>query len=177
MTADHRGLSAEPGGPAEASVGRAAARNRPHGASRTAPFGPGPLGHSEYFRSSSRLSSLDCPVARRQWGVSHGAMRASLTAHTATCAPSWPGWRGRSGEWCTAVGLLGAAEGGRGGVLLIEGASGMGKSRLLCRAADLAAHAGFAILQGAADELSQLRPLAPLTSALGESAESLLPGR
>jgi DNA-binding CsgD family transcriptional regulator len=109
--------------------------------------------------------------------VSHGAMRASLTAHTATCAPSWPGWRGRSGEWCTAVGLLGAAEGGRGGVLLIEGAPGMGKSRLLCRAADLAAHAGFAILQGAADELSQLRPLAPLTSALGESAESLLPGR
>ncbi|MDN3357534.1 LuxR family transcriptional regulator [Actinomadura sp. DC4] len=96
---------------------------------------------------------------------------------TTAGVPSWPGWRGRPGEWSTVVCLLGAAEGGRGGVLLIEGAEGMGKTRLLRRAADLAEHAGLGVIQGEADELGQLTPLAPLTSALGESAGTLLADR
>jgi predicted ATPase len=83
---------------------------------------------------------------------------------------SWPGYRGRAGEWRVVTRLLRAAEAGRGGVLLIEGPSGMGKSRLLAEAIDTAAERGFMIARGRADELRRLDPLAPLMSALGESA-------
>ncbi|WP_185792500.1 helix-turn-helix transcriptional regulator [Actinoallomurus bryophytorum] len=83
---------------------------------------------------------------------------------------SWPGYRGRAGEWRLVTRLLRAAEAGRGGVLLIEGPSGMGKSRLLAEAIDAAAEHGFMIARGRADELRRLDPLAPLMSALGESA-------
>ncbi|MGI8334551.1 helix-turn-helix transcriptional regulator [Actinomadura scrupuli] len=83
------------------------------------------------------------------------------------------GWRGRSREWQAVAGLLRAAEGGRGGVLLVEGPSGMGKSRLLREAIDAAAERGFVLARGTADEPSRLRPLEPLMSALGESPQSL----
>jgi DNA-binding CsgD family transcriptional regulator len=46
----------------------------------------------------------------------------------------------------------------------------MGKSRLLAEAIDTAAEHGFMIARGRADELRRLDPLAPLMSALGESA-------
>lgn len=90
---------------------------------------------------------------------------------------SWRGWRGRDREWAAVAELLRAAETGRGGVLLVEGQSGMGKSRLLAEAADAAAGRGFALAQGAADEHSRLTPLRPLTSALGESGDTVPPGR
>jgi DNA-binding CsgD family transcriptional regulator len=88
---------------------------------------------------------------------------------------SWRGWRGREQEWGVVVGLLRAAEAGRGAALLIEGEPGIGKSRLLSEGADAAATAGFAVAQGAAAELRQLMPLMPLTSALGETAMRLAP--
>ncbi|MGH3391808.1 MAG: helix-turn-helix transcriptional regulator [Actinomadura sp.] len=83
------------------------------------------------------------------------------------------GWRGRAEEWGVVTGLLRAAEAGRGGALLVEGASGIGKSRLLAEAADAAGRRGFVIARGGADELRRLAPLAPLLSALGESTSSL----
>ncbi|WP_440084936.1 helix-turn-helix transcriptional regulator [Streptosporangium sp. LJ11] len=86
---------------------------------------------------------------------------------------SWPGWRGRAREWKLVVGLLQAAKIGRGGIILIEGRSGAGKSRLLDMAVTAAARAGLEIARGAADELTQLIPLAPLTSALGQSGREL----
>src|SRR3954452_6202786 len=82
---------------------------------------------------------------------------------------SWPGWRGRSREWELVAGLLRAARVGRGGGLLVEGQSGGGKSRMLAVAAAAAARWGFRVARGFADELTQLIPLAPLMSALGES--------
>src|SRR5688572_2277447 len=85
------------------------------------------------------------------------------------CRSSWPGWRGRAREWQLVVGLLQAAKIGRGGTILIEGRSGVGKSRMLDMAVAAAARAGLKIAQGAADELTQLIPLAPLTSALRKS--------
>jgi DNA-binding CsgD family transcriptional regulator len=86
---------------------------------------------------------------------------------------SWRGWRGRAREWSVVNRLLRAAETGRGGVLLVEGPSGIGKSRLLAETVDAAARRGFMIADGGADELRRLVPLAPLMSALGESARTL----
>jgi DNA-binding CsgD family transcriptional regulator len=84
---------------------------------------------------------------------------------------SRPGHRGRAREWGVVTRLLRAAEAGRGGVALVEGPSGMGKSRLLAEAADAATARGFMIARGRADELRRLVPLTPLMSALGESWE------
>ncbi|WP_239095505.1 helix-turn-helix transcriptional regulator [Planotetraspora silvatica] len=92
------------------------------------------------------------------------------------CRSSWPGWRGRAREWKLVVGLLQAAKVGRGGVLLVEGRSGVGKSRMLGITATAAAGMGLGVAQGAADELTQLIPLAPLTSALGKSGRALPAG-
>ncbi|MFD0732822.1 helix-turn-helix transcriptional regulator [Planotetraspora mira] len=89
---------------------------------------------------------------------------------------SRPGWRGREREWAAVARALRAAAEGRGGVLLVEGQMGMGKSRLLHEAAEVAEHTGFAVLRGTADELSQMMPLMPLISALGESPHALLTG-
>ncbi|MFC6085547.1 helix-turn-helix transcriptional regulator [Sphaerisporangium aureirubrum] len=86
---------------------------------------------------------------------------------------SWPGWRGRAGEWKLISGLLRAARVGRGGVLLVRGRSGVGKSRMLDVAAAAAARLGFRVVRGYADVLTQMMPLAPLTSALGESGRTL----
>lgn len=84
------------------------------------------------------------------------------------------GWRGRSREWGILAGLLRAAEGGRGGVLLVEGLSGTGKSRLLAEAVEAAAGRGFMLARGAADESGRLAPLAPLMAAFGVSPQTLL---
>ncbi|MBP2706459.1 AAA family ATPase [Microbispora sp. RL4-1S] len=89
------------------------------------------------------------------------------------CRSSWPGWRGRAREWELVVRSLQTTKVGRGGILLVEGRSGVGKSHLLRMAATTAAKAGLQVAQGAADELTQLVPLAPLTSALGQSSRAL----
>ena len=92
--------------------------------------------------------------------------------------PSWHSWRGRDREWSVVTRLLQAAETGRGGALLVEGPSGIGKSRLLAKATDAAACRNFMIAHGRADDLRRLVPLAPLMSALGESPRTLgVPGR
>jgi DNA-binding CsgD family transcriptional regulator/tetratricopeptide (TPR) repeat protein len=72
---------------------------------------------------------------------------------------------------------LRAAEQNRGGVLLVEGQSGMGKSRLLDDAVEAAAARGFMLAHGVADEPSQLAPLVPLMTALGESPQTLRGGQ
>ncbi|MBP2704587.1 AAA family ATPase [Microbispora sp. RL4-1S] len=73
------------------------------------------------------------------------------------------------GEWKLLVGLLRAALVGRGGAVLVEGPSGVGKSHLLDVAATAAEGQGVRVVRGSADELTQLIPLAPLTSALERS--------
>lgn len=100
-------------------------------------------------------------------------MRGASSPAVRSDGSSRPGYRGRAREWSVVTRLLRAAETGRGGVLLVEGPSGMGKSRLLAEAIDDAAGRGFMIARGRADELRRLDPLAPLLSALGESARTL----
>jgi DNA-binding CsgD family transcriptional regulator len=59
-------------------------------------------------------------------------------------------------------------------VLLVEGESGIGKTRLLKETVETAAAMGFMIACGAADELGRMVPLAPLMSAFGETTQTLL---
>jgi DNA-binding CsgD family transcriptional regulator/tetratricopeptide (TPR) repeat protein len=87
---------------------------------------------------------------------------------------SWPGWRGRTNEWRLVTDLLRRGGAGQGGVLLVEGRSGMGKTQLLSEAVDAAASHGIPALRGAGDVARQFTPVAPLLSMLGESTGSLL---
>jgi ATP/maltotriose-dependent transcriptional regulator MalT len=112
--------------------------------------------------------------------VSHGTTAGDLPSASDTEAEaglgrsSRRGRRGRGREWEILTGLLRAAQESRGGVLLVEGPSGIGKSRMLDDAVEAAAFRGFALAHGAADEPSRLAPLVPLMAALGESPHTLL---
>src|ERR1700690_3824684 len=66
--------------------------------------------------------------------------------------------RGREKELEVALGMLRAAEAGRGGILLVEGEPGIGKSRILRELSDAAARHRFSLVCDAADKpLDQLR--------------------
>ncbi|MET8141413.1 AAA family ATPase [Sphaerisporangium sp. NPDC005288] len=101
--------------------------------------------------------------------VSHDVLTAGGPGSDAS---SWPGWRGRGREWELIARLLRAARASRGGVLLVEGPPGVGKSRMLDVAARTALRRGFRTARGFADVLTQMMPLAPLLSALGEPGRS-----
>jgi DNA-binding CsgD family transcriptional regulator len=65
--------------------------------------------------------------------------------------------------------LLRSAEAqGRGGILLVEGEPGMGKTSLLTEANEMAAGMGFSLAIGTAEELGQILPMAPLLTALDQ---------
>ncbi len=59
--------------------------------------------------------------------------------------------RGREKELDVALGMLRAAEAGRGGILLVEGEPGIGKSRFLEESAAAATARGFTLAWGQAD--------------------------
>jgi len=73
--------------------------------------------------------------------------------------------RGREREWNAVLGLLHRGEQGCGGVLLIDGDQGTGKSLLLGEAAAAASARGFRVAAAAAEEFGQLMPLAPLLAS------------
>jgi len=75
--------------------------------------------------------------------------------------------RGRDREWRAVLDLLRGVEDGRAGALLVDGEPGVGKTRLLAEAAEHARARGFTVAAGAAEELGELAPLAPLAAALG----------
>jgi DNA-binding CsgD family transcriptional regulator len=75
--------------------------------------------------------------------------------------------RGRDPERQAIQGLLRRARQGIGGVVLVEGEPGIGKSLLLREAADEAAIEGFSLAAGAADELGQAISFSALRAALG----------
>jgi DNA-binding CsgD family transcriptional regulator len=76
--------------------------------------------------------------------------------------------RGRAVEQEIIRGLLGRAQQGLGGVVLVEGEPGIGKSLLLREAVDEAAGSGFSLAAGAADQLGRAIPFFALRAALGE---------
>jgi DNA-binding CsgD family transcriptional regulator len=84
------------------------------------------------------------------------------------------GWAGdetmcaREPEWRMVRDLLRRARRGAGGVMLVEGEPGIGKSLLLGEAAAEAAGLGFSLATGAADPLGRALPFFALRTALGE---------
>jgi DNA-binding CsgD family transcriptional regulator len=76
--------------------------------------------------------------------------------------------RGRDKELEVALGMLRAAEAGRGGILLVEGEPGIGKSRFLEESAAAATARGFTLAWGQADarRMSGTRVLVPTPEEL-----------
>ncbi|WP_433469448.1 helix-turn-helix transcriptional regulator [Spirillospora sp. CA-128828] len=116
-------------------------------------------------------------VARGPAALCHGSMEADRGRDRphdteAGIDASWsrPGWRGRTREWRPIAELLRAIRRGRGGVVLVEGPMGVGKTRLLHEAAEAAARAKIAGTDAAGDEFGRLVPLALLATALREPA-------
>jgi predicted ATPase len=74
--------------------------------------------------------------------------------------------RGREVELAEIEALITGAGEGAGAVVLVEGAAGIGKSRLLVEACEVAASEGLLVARGSADELDQVTPWRPLLAAL-----------
>ena len=103
---------------------------------------------------------------------------------TAVISDSSPGARGRTAPRARYAGdqamcgreperrivrdLLRRAQQGVGGVVLVEGEPGIGKSLLLHEAVGQAAGQGFSLATGAADQLGRALPFFALRTALGE---------
>jgi len=88
--------------------------------------------------------------------------------------------RGREAERKVVRDLLRRAQRGDGGVVLVDGEPGIGKSRLLRACLDEAAEHGFSLAAGAADQLGEAIPFFALRAALGEPFAGLSaddPGR
>ena len=84
--------------------------------------------------------------------------------------------RGRDAERQLVLGLLRRAQRGLGGVVLVEGEPGLGKSRLLREATDEAAGQGFSLAAGAADQLGRAIPFFALRAALRDPFARLTAG-
>ena len=76
--------------------------------------------------------------------------------------------RGREAEQKIIHNLLRRAQQGAGGVVLVEGEPGSGRSRLLGDAIDQAADQGFSLAAGTADPLCEVIPFSSLRGALPE---------
>jgi DNA-binding CsgD family transcriptional regulator len=79
---------------------------------------------------------------------------------------------GRGAELRLLAGLVAGLSAGVGGVVLVEGEQGIGKSSVLRAALAGAEVAGCRVLWGAADELGQRFPLQLMTECLGSVADS-----
>jgi DNA-binding CsgD family transcriptional regulator/DNA-binding Lrp family transcriptional regulator len=85
-----------------------------------------------------------------------------------------PRVRGRDEELAVLGEMLGRVRSGSGAVLLIEGAAGMGKSRLIGEGVRMAHHLSMPLGVGAAEPSESVAELAPLLRALFEGPEPLL---
>src|ERR1700722_16782433 len=74
--------------------------------------------------------------------------------------------RGREGELGVVTALIDGLQEGRGGVILVEGWPGIGKSRFLAEAGQLGLDAGMLLAAGRADEIEGIAPLSPLLTSL-----------
>ena len=90
--------------------------------------------------------------------------RGSIAPHRAQNAV-----RGRAEERGAVRDLLDRAERGNGGVVLVEGEPGIGRSLLLRESVDEAAVRGFSLAVDTADQLGQTVPFFSVRRALGES--------
>ena len=82
--------------------------------------------------------------------------------------------RGRADELSRLEVLVTSTRQGAGGGVVVEGAAGIGKSRLLAEASSEAAAAGLMVAAGGADELDQASVWRVLLQALGSSTPPVL---
>jgi DNA-binding CsgD family transcriptional regulator len=82
--------------------------------------------------------------------------------------------RGRDAELSAMGELFDRLRSGSGAVLLVEGAAGMGKSRLIGEGVRMARRVGFRVGLGAAEPSESVAELAPLLRALFDGSEPLL---
>ncbi len=99
------------------------------------------------------------------------ASRGRMTPREGPAEPGVP--HGRAAEQKVIRDLLRCAQRGAGGVVLVDGEPGIGKSLLLRGATDEAAGLGFSLACGAADQLGQAIPFLALRSALREPSAKL----
>jgi DNA-binding CsgD family transcriptional regulator len=93
---------------------------------------------------------------------------------TATSSAPIPTVRGRDVELAALGERLDRVRSGVGVVVLVEGAPGLGKTRLLAEGARIARRMSFRVGRGAAEPGETMVELAPLMSALFDGAEPLL---
>jgi DNA-binding NarL/FixJ family response regulator len=105
--------------------------------------------------------------------VLDGRADAGGRAEGGCAAPELSRVVGRAGELAVVRGLAGEAAAGVGGVLLVAGEQGIGKSALLRAGFSGAAVAGCRVVWGTADELDQMFPLRFITRCLAEAAAGL----
>jgi DNA-binding CsgD family transcriptional regulator/tetratricopeptide (TPR) repeat protein len=99
-------------------------------------------------------------------------MRTSSSGNAATPAVNL--LRGRVTEMSRVAELIASAAAGVGGTLVVEGAAGIGKSRLLAEGCARARAAGLFVASGSADELDQVTPWRALLRAFGTTEPPLL---
>ena len=103
--------------------------------------------------------------------------RAAGGAMTAERGPGREVMHGRRAEQVVTRGLLERAQRGIGGVLLVDGEPGIGKSSLLREAAGEAAGRGFFLAAGAAGQLGRTVPFAALCGSRHRPLAADDPGR
>lgn len=96
---------------------------------------------------------------------------SSRDARTLAAAPL----RGRVIEMSRVDELIASAIAGAGGTVIVEGAAGIGKTRVLAEACARARAAGLLVADGSADELDQVTPWRALLRAFGTTEPPLLP--
>lgn len=105
------------------------------------------------------LKGVPEPVAARQLSYEAVSETSILAARVALV--------GREVEFSRLSARLDAAVAGRGGLAMLTGVAGIGKSRMLEELADRATHLGATVLTGACLETDWAPPFAPVADALG----------
>ena len=100
-------------------------------------------------------------------------MRTSSSRNAGT--PAANPLRGRVTEMSRIDELVASVAAGAGGTVIVEGAAGIGKSRVLAEGCARARAAGLLVLNGSADELDQVTPWRALLRAFRTSEPPLLP--
>src|SRR6185312_4499753 len=125
-------------------------------------------------RWSTRERSHDCAMARRQDPAKSGRVIGHRLADLGRVISPTPLVRGRDAELASLGVQLHRVRSGTGAVVLIEGETGMGKTRLLAEAARVARRLGFRVGGGAGEPGAGIVELGALMTALFDGTDPLL---
>ena len=106
---------------------------------------------------------MDAVLTNEEYLPREGTSLPSVLAARDTDGPI----RGRANEQTAIADALARLRRGAGGVVVLRGASGIGKSRLLREAVRLATGSGFRVAEARTDRDARLIPLAPVMDAFG----------